>query len=550
MNEPALLDRQYSEASRRSDSESVSVWNHKRGRPSFVTGRNRIEMNMLKSLQTRIPSIIRLAAIGAAVAASLIAFPAAAQSVNGNWSGTYSLSVPVSACSNKTFTAAGNVSMTLMQTGTSVSGRIDLANFLALDSKCNATTAELTRVVVGTISGSTLVLNVPASPNATQYQGSIDGNTIALQWTDQAGATGTLSLTRTAGDAPAVNVTGTWSGNYSFTDVCSNGATQKYSGAFTLGLTQSGATAGGVVTMQNVPLYDQNCSTIATLKVAMAAAGTISGSTFTGGVYDPSASFDFPISVAVGSGSMNGTVSGASGTSTTGTFTLTQSSATPPAADFGGSYEGTYTESDNETFTCANVATLTFSGPASLTVVQADGNVAGWMTFHNPEDVASDGFGNCAIVNAVDEVLPVYGTLAGNTVQLNLPLGGGAADLFSVTFGSGTANGSLQDSFGDVASFTATQTASATPVAITSFVAMPPAVMTGVPATLSWSTQNATSVSIDNGIGTQPLSGSVSVFPQQTTVYTLTATGSGGTQTAQATITVFPSSPKRRAAKP
>jgi hypothetical protein len=507
-------------------------------------------MNMLKSLQTHIHAIVRLAAIGAVVAASLTAIPAAAQSVNGTWSGTYSFSVQVSACSNKTFTAAGNTSMTLLQTGTSVSGRIDLANFLALDSKCNASTAELTRVINGTISGSNIAFNVPNSPNATQFQGTINGDTITALWSDLAGATGTLSLTRTASDAPAVDVTGAWSGNYSFTDRCANGATQKYSGALTLGVTQSGATAGGVVTMQNVPLYDQNCSTIATLNVVMAAAGTISGSTFTGGVYDPSGSFDFPISATVANGSMNGTVSGASGTSTTGTFTLTQASATPPAADFGGTYEGTYTESDNETFTCGNIATLTFSGNASLTIIQAGNDVAGWLTFHDASNVASDGFGNCAVVSAGDEFLPIYGTLAGNTVQLNLPLGGGAADLFSVTFGSGTANGTLQDSFGDVASFTSTQTASATPVAINSFIATPSAVIIGESATLSWSTQNATSVSIDNGIGSQSPSGSVTVFPQQTTVYTLTATGSGGTQTAQATVKVFPSSPKRRAAKP
>ncbi len=504
----------------------------------------------MKSLQTRIPAVIRLAAIGAAVAASLTAIPAAAQSLNGNWSGTYTFSVQVPACSNKTFTAAGNVSMTLLQTGTSVSGRMDLANFLSIDSSCNATTVEFARVVVGTLTGSTLALSVPNSPNATQFPGTFDGTTITAQWNNAIGAEGTLSLTRTAGDAPAADVTGAWSGNYTFADQCSNGATQKYSGAFTLGLTQLGATAGGVVTMQNVPLYDQNCSTIATLNEVMAVAGTLSGSTFTGGVYDPSGSFDFPISATVGNGSMNGTVSGASVTNTTGTFTLTQASATPPAADFGGTYEGSYTESDNETSTCLNIATLTYSGPASLTIIQAGSDIAGWLTFHNAEDVVSDAFGTCTIVNVGDEVLPVYGTLAGNTVQFNLPLGGGAADLVSVTFGGGTANGTLQDSFGDTASFTSTQTASATPVAINSFTAMPSAVIIGTPATLSWSTQNATSVSIDNGIGSRSLSGSVTVFPQQTTVYTLTATGPGGTQTAQATITVFPSSPKRRAAKP
>ncbi len=138
----------------------------------------------------------------------------------------------VSSCSNKTFTASGNVSTTLLQTGTSVSGRLDLANFISIDSNCNATTIESTRVVVGTISGSTLMLSVPSSSNATQYQGSINGNSITLQWTNAAGAMGTLLLAKTSGDAPAIDVTGAWSGNYSFTDTCSNNATAKYTGAF------------------------------------------------------------------------------------------------------------------------------------------------------------------------------------------------------------------------------------------------------------------------------------------------------------------------------
>ncbi len=62
---------------------------------------------------------------------------------------------------------------------------------------------------------------------------------------------------------------GTWSGNYTFTDRCSNDGTASCNGSFTLGLTQSAARAAGVVTMQNVPLYDQNCRTITLLNMAL-----------------------------------------------------------------------------------------------------------------------------------------------------------------------------------------------------------------------------------------------------------------------------------------
>ena len=74
--------------------------------------------------------------------------------------------------------------------------------------------------------------------------------------------------------------------------------------------------------------------------------------------------------------------------------------------------------------------------------------------------------------------------------------------------------------------------------------ASPTSITSGQTATLTWTTTNATSASIDNGIGAvQPVSGgSVTVTPSKTTTYTLTATGSGGSATAQATVTVQPGS--------
>jgi hypothetical protein len=71
-----------------------------------------------------------------------------------------------------------------------------------------------------------------------------------------------------------------------------------------------------------------------------------------------------------------------------------------------------------------------------------------------------------------------------------------------------------------------------------SFAATPDDIATGEWSTLVWDTTNATSVTIDNGVGAEPVSGSVSVRPALTTTYTLTATGPGGTSTSQATVTV------------
>jgi fibronectin type 3 domain-containing protein len=75
---------------------------------------------------------------------------------------------------------------------------------------------------------------------------------------------------------------------------------------------------------------------------------------------------------------------------------------------------------------------------------------------------------------------------------------------------------------------------------ISSFSASPSSITSGGSATLSWNITGATSVSIDNSVGSQSslTTGSVSVSPTQTTTYTLTATNSNGSVTSQATVTV------------
>lgn len=67
------------------------------------------------------------------------------------------------------------------------------------------------------------------------------------------------------------------------------------------------------------------------------------------------------------------------------------------------------------------------------------------------------------------------------------------------------------------------------------FSANPQTISAGHSSTLSWTTSNATSVSIAPGIGTVATSGSKSVSPTKTTTYTLTATGAGGTKQANVT---------------
>jgi hypothetical protein len=65
-------------------------------------------------------------------------------------------------------------------------------------------------------------------------------------------------------------------------------------------------------------------------------------------------------------------------------------------------------------------------------------------------------------------------------------------------------------------------------------------ILEGGSATLSWNCVNAISVSIDQGIGTVPIQGSLTVSPTETTTYTITATFPWGTYTDSVTVTVVP----------
>ena len=76
-------------------------------------------------------------------------------------------------------------------------------------------------------------------------------------------------------------------------------------------------------------------------------------------------------------------------------------------------------------------------------------------------------------------------------------------------------------------------------VRIDSLSATPDTINSGASSTLTWQTTNATSGSIDQGIGSVGLNGSLSVSPTQDTTYTLTAEGQNGPVERSVTVTVF-----------
>ena len=62
--------------------------------------------------------------------------------------------------------------------------------------------------------------------------------------------------------------------------------------------------------------------------------------------------------------------------------------------------------------------------------------------------------------------------------------------------------------------------------------------MSGQSVSLAWASINANSASLDNGVGAVSPNGGMTVSPTETTVYTLTLTGPGGSVTSQVTVTV------------
>ncbi len=98
----------------------------------------------------------------------------------------------------------------------------------------------------------------------------------------------------------------------------------------------------------------------------------------------------------------------------------------------------------------------------------------------------------------------------------------------------------VRDSYGDISTDAVSIGMEAAPIpapVVGVFSATPATIQVGQLSTLSWTTQNATQVSI-SGLGVVPETGQLVVSPATTTTYTLTALNETGSVTAEVTITV------------
>jgi hypothetical protein len=133
---------------------------------------------------------------------------------------------------------------------------------------------------------------------------------------------------------------------------------------------------------------------------------------------------------------------------------------------------------------------------------------------------------------------PVTWSITSGTLPAGLSLDSALGKISGTPTATGTATFTAQaaNSVGSNSKVFALAVNAAVPV-ISSFTASPPSIRQGATSTLSWSSTGASSLSINQGIGTVT-GASVAVSPITTTTYTLTATNTAGSATRSVTVTV------------
>ena len=80
--------------------------------------------------------------------------------------------------------------------------------------------------------------------------------------------------------------------------------------------------------------------------------------------------------------------------------------------------------------------------------------------------------------------------------------------------------------------------------------ASPASAQAGQPVTLTWSSTNATSITLEPSVGRVAAQGATTVKPSQSTIYTVTATGPGGSAHASQQVTISPAPAPAAVQKP
>ena len=346
----------------------------------------------------------------------------------------------------------------------------------------------------------------------------------------------TCSLISARANAATVDFTGTWSGTISGQLQCPSGGTSLQTLDVTGGFLQSGDVVNGVFSARGSCIGDD---------LILPIGATISGTTITSTSYSKNGTLQITASVSGTAMSLSVAFVDQSGIPRSLSGILNRTSSQPPSSSLSGTYTGTYTytfDDPQNAVDCQNppIHTFTSSGNGSITVLQIGAFAMISASFPNVQKVFGDGHGNCWI-GPKDRGWVASGTVNGNVISPQglvpaapLTVNG---NTLATTFGE-----RAEIEFGEIV-FNGTRTSTSIPPIVASFTASKSTIDPGESTTLSWSVLGATSVSIDNGVGAQPLSGSVTVSPARTTTYTLTATGASGSTTAALTVTVVGGGP-------
>ncbi|WP_446007896.1 hypothetical protein [Candidatus Electrothrix sp.] len=143
-------------------------------------------------------------------------------------------------------------------------------------------------------------------------------------------------------------------------------------------------------------------------------------------------------------------------------------------------------------------------------------------------------------ISAGDSAFLIWASMNADSVSIDN--GVGLVDFSGFTFVTPTITTiytiTAQGPGGTATDTVTVEVAGTTPAPTVTISADPTSITAGDSSTLNWISTNADSVSIDKGIGTVDLNGSVAVAPTETSTYTITATGAGGTATDTVTVEV------------
>jgi hypothetical protein len=442
------------------------------------------------------------------------------------------------------------VSLALTQNGMSLTGT---ASGQGGGGNCDFTTPtpftlQMTATVRGNSFSGTFTLSAePGAPAGGRIYGTLVGNTLLI--TIIAGDTILVGGLEGNVTTPGASIAGSWGGTFNGNDVCDFSEGERilpFLSPLDMYLLQSGNDVTGNVLVRNAPQLDENCNIESTFPIVLPISGRMSGDVFSGKITVPSdeaVGETLPVSAMVSGNTMVITVN------PTGTFngmaTMSRSSSDPPASTSTGAYSGTYTVAEKVT-DCSNLTSLNYSGPLSGNVSHAGPTFWSLLRGTNTRSYDRDNTGSCTVVPDEDVLLWLSGQITGNSISGVAMLlevheerdedSGDENFPFTATINGNTITGSFGDAEGQF-TFTITRSGGILP-SILRFDANPPAIQTGQASTLTWTTLNTTSVTIDNAVGAQPASGSVVVRPTATTTYTLTAIGATGNAMATTTVTV------------